>query len=128
MVAVRKKLTTAFVVEVVVNVAAISCQDAYELVTSHGGSGLTARLLPFSVDGLIRAASMGIFRGHGVAGRRDAGHQDHPQRPGSPRGKTGRYFRIVRESSSSRSTSCTTVNDTCDVDRLLTARAEPADG
>ena len=83
-VALRKKLTTAFVVVVVVNVAAISCQHAYELVTSHGECGLTAHLLPCSVDGLTRAASLGIFRGHGPAGRRNAGHQDHPQRPRKP--------------------------------------------
>jgi hypothetical protein len=55
------RLTTAFVVVVVVNVAAISCQDAYELVTYHGESGLTAHLLPFSVDGLTWIASMGYF-------------------------------------------------------------------
>jgi len=28
-------------------------QHAYELVRSHGESGATARLLPFTVDGLI---------------------------------------------------------------------------
>jgi hypothetical protein len=34
---------------------------AYELATTHGGTGLTARLLPFTVDGLILAASMLIL-------------------------------------------------------------------
>ena len=38
--------------------AIISYQHAYELVRSHGESGVTARLLPFTVDGLIWAASM----------------------------------------------------------------------
>ena len=39
----------------------ISYRHAYELVTTHGGTGLTARLLPFTVDGLILAASMLIL-------------------------------------------------------------------
>jgi hypothetical protein len=52
------KITTAAAVITVAAVAAvISYQHAYELVRSHGESGLTARLLPFTVDGLIRAAS-----------------------------------------------------------------------
>ena len=37
--------------------AVISYRHAYELVSSHGESGLAARLLPFTVDGLILAAS-----------------------------------------------------------------------
>jgi len=41
--------------------AVISYQHAYELVRSHGESGLTARLLPFTVDGLIWAASMVVL-------------------------------------------------------------------
>jgi len=49
----------------VVAVAAVagifSYQHAYELVRSHGESGATARLLPFTVAGLIRAASMVIL-------------------------------------------------------------------
>jgi hypothetical protein len=53
------RITTALAVVAVAGVAAIiSYRDAYELVTSHGESGLTARLLPFTVDGLIWAASM----------------------------------------------------------------------
>jgi hypothetical protein len=53
------RLTTALAVVAVACVAAIiSYQHAYELVSTHGAHGLTARLLPFTVDGLIGAASM----------------------------------------------------------------------
>ena len=53
------RITTALAVVAVAVVAAIiSYQHAYELVHSHGESGVTARLLPFTVDGLIWAASM----------------------------------------------------------------------
>jgi divalent metal cation (Fe/Co/Zn/Cd) transporter len=53
------RITTALAVIAVASVAAIiSYQHAYELVRTHGESGLTARLLPFTVDGLIWAASM----------------------------------------------------------------------
>jgi len=38
--------------------AVISYRHAYELVRSHGDSGLTARLVPFTVDGSFLAASM----------------------------------------------------------------------
>lgn len=56
------RITTAFAVVAVAGVAAIiSYQDAFELVTSHGESGLTARLLPFTVDRLIWAASMVVL-------------------------------------------------------------------
>jgi len=41
--------------------AIISCQHACELVRSHGESGTTARLLPFTVDGLIWAESMVVL-------------------------------------------------------------------
>ena len=60
------RITTALAVVAVAGVAAIiSYQHAYELVRSHGESGVTARLLPFTVDGLIWAASMlsGVCRG-----------------------------------------------------------------
>jgi hypothetical protein len=51
-------LTTALAVLMVAGVAAvISYQHAYELVTSHGETGVTAHLLPFTVDGLIWAAA-----------------------------------------------------------------------
>ena len=56
------RITTAFAVMAVAVVAAIiSYQHAYELVRSHGESGVTARLLPFTVDGLIWAASMVVL-------------------------------------------------------------------
>jgi hypothetical protein len=56
------RITTALAVVAVAVVAAIiSYQHAYELVTSHGETGLTARLLPFTVDGLIWAASMVVL-------------------------------------------------------------------
>jgi hypothetical protein len=65
------RLTTALAVFMVASVAAvISYQHAYELVTSHGEGGGTARLLPFTVDGLIWAASMVVLdasrRNHSV--------------------------------------------------------------
>jgi hypothetical protein len=64
------RLTTALAVAAVAAVAAvISYRHAYELVSSHGESGLTARLVPFTVDGLILAASMLIL---------DASRRNHP--------------------------------------------------
>ena len=56
------RITTALAVAAVASVAAvISYRHAYELVTTHGETGLTARLLPLTVDGLILAASMLIL-------------------------------------------------------------------
>src|ERR1700734_3017195 len=56
------KLTTVLPVVAGASVAAtISYQHAYDLVHTHGESGLTARLLPFTVDGLIWAASMVVL-------------------------------------------------------------------
>jgi Protein of unknown function (DUF2637) len=56
------RITTALAVAAVASVAAIiSYQHAYELIASHGESGTTARLLPFTVDGLIWAASMVVL-------------------------------------------------------------------
>jgi hypothetical protein len=56
------RVTTALAVATVAAVAAvISYQHAYELVSSHGETGVTARLMPFTVDGLILAASMLIL-------------------------------------------------------------------
>jgi Protein of unknown function (DUF2637) len=56
------RITTALAVVAVAGVAAIiSYQHAYELVSSHGEHGVTARLLPFTVDGLIWAASMVVL-------------------------------------------------------------------
>jgi hypothetical protein len=64
------RLTTALAVLMVAGVAAvISYQHAYELVISHGETGFTARLLPFTVDGLIWAASMVVL---------DASRRNHP--------------------------------------------------
>jgi hypothetical protein len=56
------RITTALAVATVAAVAAvISYRHAYELVTTHGEIGVTARLMPFTVDGLILAASMLIL-------------------------------------------------------------------
>ena len=50
-------IATALAVVAVAGVAAIiSCQHAYKLIRSHGKSGMTAGLLPFTVDGAIWAA------------------------------------------------------------------------
>ena len=67
------RITTALAVVAVAGGAAIiSYQYAYELVTSHGEPGLTAHLLPFTVDGLIWAASMVVL---------DASRRHHPAPP-----------------------------------------------
>ena len=67
------RITTALAVVAVAGVAAIiSYQHAYELVTSHGETGITAHLLPFTVDGLIWAASMVVL---------DASRRNHPVPP-----------------------------------------------
>jgi hypothetical protein len=56
------RITTALAVVAVAAVAAvISYRHAYELVRAHGESGVTARLVPFTVDGLIWAASMVVL-------------------------------------------------------------------
>jgi hypothetical protein len=56
------RITTALAVVTVAAVAAvISYRHAYQLVRAHGESGSTARLVPFTVDGLIWAASMVIL-------------------------------------------------------------------
>jgi hypothetical protein len=56
------RITTALAVAAVAVVAAIiSYQHAFELVRSHGEAGVTARLVPFTVDGLIWAASMVVL-------------------------------------------------------------------
>jgi hypothetical protein len=67
------RFTTALAVAGVAAVAAIiSYRHAYELVSTHGETGLTARLMPFTVDGLILAASMLIL---------DAGRRNQPVSP-----------------------------------------------
>jgi hypothetical protein len=56
------RITTAAAVATVAAVAAvISYRHAYELISTHGETGVTARLVPFTVDGLILAASMLIL-------------------------------------------------------------------
>jgi Protein of unknown function (DUF2637) len=42
----------------VIGVAAIAAEHAYALVRAHGEAGWTARLIPFTLDGLISASSM----------------------------------------------------------------------
>lgn len=54
-------ITALAVAAVAADAAVISYRHAYELVVSHGETGLTARLVPFTVDGLIVAASMLIL-------------------------------------------------------------------
>jgi Protein of unknown function (DUF2637) len=90
------RITTALAVATVAAVAAvISYRHAYELVSTHGETGVTARLMPFTVDGLILAASMLILdanRRHQpctapgalVPRRRDPGH-DRRQSGARPR-------------------------------------------
>ncbi|MFA1550772.1 DUF2637 domain-containing protein [Actinomadura chokoriensis] len=64
------KVTTALAVVAVATVAAlISYAHMLDLVRSHGETGTTARLVPFTVDGLIWAASMVIL---------DATRRDRP--------------------------------------------------
>jgi hypothetical protein len=67
------RITTALAVAAVAAVAAvISYRHAYELVSNHGETGVTARLVPFTVDGLILAASMLLL---------DASRRNHPAPP-----------------------------------------------
>jgi Protein of unknown function (DUF2637) len=67
------RITTALAVATVAAVAAvISYRHAYELVSTHGETGTTARLVPFTVDGLILAASMLIL---------DANRRNQPAPP-----------------------------------------------
>ena len=67
------RITTALAVAAVAAVAAvISYRHAYELVSTPGESGLTARLAPFTVDGLILAAKMLIL---------DASRRNQPALP-----------------------------------------------
>lgn len=56
------RASTAGVVIGVAAVAAyVSYQHAYELVSTHGESGATARLVPLTVDGLVYASSMAML-------------------------------------------------------------------
>jgi len=45
------RITTAIAVAGVAAAAIISYRHAYELVSTHGETGLTARLIPLTVDG-----------------------------------------------------------------------------
>ena len=65
----------------------IYCRHACELVRSHGESGTTARLLPFTADGLIWAASMVVLD----ASRRN--HRTPRLREGGLVGQQGRQLR-----------------------------------
>jgi hypothetical protein len=56
-----RRVTTALAVATVAVAAVISYRHAYQLVSTHGETGITARLLPFTVDGLNVAASMLIL-------------------------------------------------------------------
>ena len=51
--------TTAEAVVGVAAVAAVAtCDHAYDVVRAHGEAGLTGRLVPLTVDGLIYASSV----------------------------------------------------------------------
>ena len=50
--------TAAAVIGVAVVAAVVSYEHAYALVSAHGETGWTARLIPLTVDGLIWASSM----------------------------------------------------------------------
>jgi hypothetical protein len=68
------RITTAAAAATVAAVAAvISYSHACELAGPHGETGVTARLVPFTVDGLILAASMLILEPP-VRQRRHRGH------------------------------------------------------
>ena len=53
-----RRSTTVAVLAVAVVAATVSYQHAYALVREFGEAGLTARLVPLTVDGLIYASSM----------------------------------------------------------------------
>ncbi|MFC5751678.1 DUF2637 domain-containing protein [Actinomadura rugatobispora] len=73
--------------------AVISYRHAYELVRTHGGPGRTAHLVPFTVDGLILAASMAI-----LDASRPSALYHRRQRGARPLGRMGssRLGRLVR--------------------------------
>ena len=81
------RITTALAVATVAAVAAvISYRHAYELVSTHGETGVTARLVPFTVDGLILAASMLVL---------DANRRNRPEDPLDTSGLCG-LRRVVK--------------------------------
>ena len=66
--------TTAAVIGVAAVAAVVSYEHAYALVHAHGETGLTAPLIPLTVDGLIWASSkypsFRAHRSHAAATRR----------------------------------------------------------
>jgi hypothetical protein len=56
------RLSTAAAVLAVAGIAAyVSYWHAYAVIRAHGGSGITARLEPATIDGLVYASSMVIL-------------------------------------------------------------------
>jgi hypothetical protein len=71
------RLSTAAAVLTVAGIAAyVSYWHAYAVVRAHGESGITARLEPATIDGLVYASSMVIL--HAEARRHDAGRIQPP--------------------------------------------------
>jgi Protein of unknown function (DUF2637) len=67
------RLSTAAAVLAVAGIAAyVSYWHAYAVVRAHGESGITARLEPATIDGLVYASSM-FSRGRLTVARRGAG-------------------------------------------------------
>ena len=56
------RITTALAVVAVAGVAKVFYRHAYELVTSHGETGLTARLMPFTGDDRLARTTRGPDR------------------------------------------------------------------
>ena len=87
------RLSTAAAVLAVAGIAAyVSYWHAYAVVRAHGETGITARLEPATIDGLVYASSMVVLysaRHRGpvpcpgpLAAR--AGHRGHPDREHGP--------------------------------------------
>ena len=87
------RLSTAAAVLAVAGVAAyVSYWHAYAVVRAHGESGITARLVPATIDGLVYASSMVILYAarHRIPGTLPGplaartGHRGHPHREHGP--------------------------------------------
>ena len=64
------RLSTAAAVLAVAGIAAyVSYWHAYAVVRAHGETGITARLEPTTIDGLVYASSMVILYAAGTAAR-----------------------------------------------------------
>jgi hypothetical protein len=64
------RLSTAAAVLAVAGIAAyVSYWHAYAVVRAHGESGITARLEPATIDGLVYASSMVVLSRHGTGSR-----------------------------------------------------------